>query len=62
MEDLLKQIQTKIEEDTRSSEEIYSMLKQLGTYMFMTNTLSRDNVILFCSSLIKLYLNLKLKE
>lgn len=59
MKEILKEIESKIENDNRSPEEIYAMIKQLGTYMLMTNTLSKENVIQFCSSLIKLYLNIK---
>ena len=59
MKDLLVEIQNKIESDKRLPNVLYANIKQLGTYMIVTNTLSKDNVVNFCSSLIKLYLDLK---
>lgn len=59
MEEILKEIQSKLENDTRTPQEMYSMLKQLGLYMFTTNTISKDNVVLFCSTLLGMYDKLK---
>lgn len=59
MQELLKEIQNKMEQDNRSPEEMYAMIKQLGFYMFTTNTISKDNVILFCSTLLNMYLKIK---
>ena len=59
MEELITTIKNQINNDTRTSEEIYSYIKQLGAYMLTTNTLSECNVTSFCSSLLRLYLNLK---
>ena len=59
MEELLKEIQNQIEKDNRSPQQIYEMLKGLGMFMFTTNTISKDNVVAFCSSLLSLYIKLK---
>ena len=57
--EIMKEIQTRIENENRPSETLYQEIKGLGLQMFMTNTLNKEQVIIFCSDLVKLYLNLK---
>lgn len=58
MADLLKDIKSRIEEDTRPSEQIYAHIKSLGVQMVVTNSLNRETVVAFCAGLIRLYQNL----
>ena len=59
--EILDEIQHRIESESRSSGELVSTLRQLGTYMFITGTITKEQVVTFCSSLIKLYNNTKEK-
>ena len=58
-ESILSKIKEKLVQDTRPPQAIYQHIKALGTTMILTNTLSEEQVISFCSSLIKLYERLK---
>ena len=62
MQEILDAVKDSAMKDNRPSPVIYNNIKQLGTYMIMTNTLSKDNVIQFCSMLIRLYKNLSHKD
>ena len=57
--ELLQEIKKKINTINCSPEEMYANIKQIGTYMIVSNSLSKDNVVTFCSNLIKLYETLK---
>lgn len=59
--EILDEIQHRIESESRLSGELVSTLRQLGTYMFITGTITKEQVVTFCSSLIKLYNNTKEK-
>lgn len=59
--EILEEIQHRIESESRSSSELVSTLRQLGTYMFITGTITKEQVVTFCSSLINLYNNTKEK-
>jgi len=59
--EILEEIQHRIDSESRSSSELVSTLRQLGTYMFVTGTITKEQVVTFCSSLIKLYNNTKEK-
>ena len=60
--ELLQEIKKKIDTINCSPEEMYSNIKQIGAYMMVSNTVSRDNVVNICSNLIKLYTTLKAKD
>lgn len=62
MEELLKEIQKEAESNKLGLPETYQSLKAMGIQMFMTNTMSRQQVVGFCGGMIKLYQALKPKE
>ena len=59
MDELLDAVRERIEKEGRTPKELYAELKQMGLMMFMSNTMSRDQVIAFCADMLKLYLDLK---
>ena len=59
---ILKEIKARIEGDTRKPEQLYNELRGLGAQMVLTNTLTRDQVIHFCSAMISLYKRLQPKS
>lgn len=56
---ILKEIRSKIDAETRSSQELYMELRNTGLQMVFTNRISREQVVGFCADLIKLYDQLK---
>ena len=58
MEQLLKELRRRIDHETRSSQELYASIRQLGMTMFLTNTMGRENVLMFCTAMLKLDHNL----
>lgn len=52
---ILKDIKNRVEEETRSPQQIYSELRFAGAQMMLTNTITRGQVVGFCAGLIKLY-------
>ncbi|MBP3730033.1 MAG: hypothetical protein J6I40_01010 [Mailhella sp.] len=62
MDSLLEEIKERIEKETRQPRELYSGLKQMGAAMFFSNTMSKEQVIMFCAAMIKLYLSLTEKK
>lgn len=61
MDQLLNEIQFRLTNETRSSPELISSLKQMGLLMFVTGTITKEQVVTFCTALIKLYSNTKEK-
>lgn len=59
---ILKEIKSRIEEETRQPQELYSELRMLGMQMVLTQTLTKAQVVGFCSDMIKLYDALRPKE
>ena len=57
--DLISEIRKRVDSINTSPEEMYATLKSTGSYMLLTNTLSKENVLVMCSNLIKLYEQLK---
>ena len=62
MDQLLKELRRRIESEKRPSTELYASIRQLGMQMFLTNTMGRESVLMFCAAMLKLYDNLKAKE
>lgn len=60
--EILDQIKEVVSKETRTPEELYSYIKQLGMIMFFSKKLTDSQVIYFCSSLISLYNQMKEKE
>ena len=60
--ELLKEIQNRLKEETRAPEQLHLYLKQAGTHMFLTNTMSREMVVSFCVCMIRLYETLSRKK
>ena len=58
MDQLLKELKTRVSQENRSSAQLYNVVKTLGAQMFFTNTISRDTVLTFCAALLKMYSNL----
>jgi DNA phosphorothioation-dependent restriction protein DptG len=61
-QDLLKELAEKYKAENRSSKELYASIKTTGMQMFVTNTMSKEQVLTFCSSLLKLFENLTVKQ
>lgn len=59
---LLDEIKEATEKDVRDLGSVYGSLKAMGVQMFMTNSMTKEQVIAFCSGLIRLYEGLKPKE
>ena len=62
MDQLLKELKRRIENESRPPEQLYSSLKQSGAYMFMTNTMNKDLVLSFCAAMLKLFNHLSAKQ
>ena len=60
--DLIQELTEKYKAENRSSEELYASIKTTGMQMFVTNTMSKEQVLNFCSSLLKLFENLSAKQ
>ena len=58
MQELLKELRRRVEQETRPSEQLYATMRQLGLQMFLTNTMGRETVLTFCAAMLKLYENL----
>lgn len=58
MDQLLKDLRKRIDQEKRPSPELYASIRQLGLQMFLTNTMGRESVLMFCSAMLKLYSNL----
>ena len=57
--ELLKEIKTRIEKEDRPSQYLYAETKAIALQMYMTNKMSKENIVMMCADLIKLYENLK---
>lgn len=55
MEELLNEIKTRVKKENRSPMELYSKVLATGMQMFQTHMMSKEQVIILCSSLISLY-------
>ena len=53
--EILDDIQKRIEVDKSTPEELFIKIRNTGLQMFMSKSLSREQVIVMCSSLIKMY-------
>jgi len=62
MDQLLKELRRRIEAERRPSTELYASIRQLGLQMFLTNTMGRETVLMFCSCMLKLYENLAAQQ
>ena len=52
---ILKEIQNKLDKETRNPEELIREMQQLGFQMLLTNVINKEQVIVFCTDMIKLY-------
>lgn len=52
---ILNEIQTRISKETRPLEDLCIELKKLGFQMMATNSIGKEQVVMFCSDMIKLY-------
>lgn len=59
MEEMLKNIEQKVKEESEQAQILYAEIKQLGMYMMFTNSINKDLVESFCAKMIKLYFVLK---
>lgn len=55
MPQLINEIKNKVNSEERPPAVLYNEVKKLGMYMYVTNTITKDQVITICSNLIKLY-------
>lgn len=62
MNEILKEIKSRIEKDENSPEAMYTEMKVILMRMYMTNTMSKDDVIKVCSDMIGLYDKLKSRK
>jgi hypothetical protein len=58
MDSLLDAIKERAGKEKRQPKELYGEMKQMGLMMFMSNTMSKDQVIAFCADMLKLYISL----
>ena len=58
MDQLLKELKAKVNQEHRPSAQLYNIVKTMGAQMFFTNTISREAVLTFCAALLKMYSNL----
>lgn len=56
---ILEEIQARMDKENRTPNELYAELRQLGLQMMVLNTIGKEQVVMFCSSLVKLYELLK---
>ena len=56
---ILKEIKSRIDAETRTPQDIYMGLRNTGLQMIFTHSVSREQVVSFCAGLIKLYDQLK---
>ena len=55
---IIKEIQHRVEDEARTNEELYITVKDNMVRMFFSGSMSKEQVVTVCSSLIKLYKNL----
>lgn len=58
---IMEEIQARISKETRPLEELCVELKRLGFQMIATNAIGKEQVVMFCSDMIKLYEDLSQK-
>lgn len=54
--EILEEIRTRTEADTRSIPELMTHLRAVGWNMFISNTISHEATVSFCSALIRVFL------
>lgn len=52
---ILTEIQNRISKETRPLEDLTVEIKKLGFQMMVTNAIGKEQVVMFCSDMIKLY-------
>lgn len=62
MPQLINEIKNRVNSEERAPGVLYDEVKKIGMYMYVTNTLTKDQVITICSNLIKLYETLNNKD
>ena len=56
---IMEQIREKVDNNTQTPQELVKVAKTLGLTIFMTNNMTEEQLITFCSSMIKLYERMK---
>ncbi len=52
---ILEEIQRRIEQERRSPEDLYATMRGIVMQMLFTQSMNREQVVSFCSSMIRLY-------
>ena len=52
---ILTEIQNRLSKETRPLEDLCVEIKKLGFQMIVTNAVGKEQVVMFCSDMIKLY-------
>lgn len=55
MEEILDEIQNRIAHEKRTPAELYATMRQIVMQMLFTQSMNREQVVSFCSSMIRLY-------
>ena len=53
--DILDEIKNRIEHEKRTPAELYATMRQIVMQMLFTQSMNREQVVSFCSSMIRLY-------
>ena len=53
--ELLDEIRNRIEHEKRTPAELYATMRQIVMQMLVTRSMNREQVVSFCSSMIRLY-------
>lgn len=53
--EILNDIEQAIQKEKRTPEELFILVRNVGLQMAMSNKINKDQVVLLCSALIKMY-------
>lgn len=59
---LMEEIQNRVDKEQRTTKELYAIAKDNIMRMFFSGSMSKEQVVSVCSSLIKLYYNLNREQ
>lgn len=59
VDDILQEIKSRVKKENRSPMELYMKVIATGSSMVQTQTMTKEQVIVMCSSLISIYNNLQ---
>lgn len=55
VDEILKEIRDRVEKENRSPMELYMKVLAVGTEMFRTHKMGKEDVVVMCSSMISIY-------